>query len=205
MHLFLCWREMEDRIGTLGYSIETYLWGDSRARHTFLIACTDEHPLVFIEIDVGNPEKGIHKSMKLNIKELDEIPNTISKIEFIGETSSPIALPHLIKSAYDYVKEHPNYHVLLNNCRTFVEYLIDQMPEFHNSIPRRNGSILEYYHAQAKNEHPGALLRSKRFLKDIHDFHRRNREYKYASLLVLHMELPKLDNDNDVRIIETRL
>ncbi|CAF4066637.1 unnamed protein product [Rotaria sordida] len=159
MHLFLCWREMEDRIGTLGYSIETYLWGDSRARHTFLIACTDEHPLVFIEIDVGNPEKGIHKSMKLNIKELDEIPNTISKIEFIGETSSPIALPHLIKSAYDYVKEHPNYHVLLNNSRTFVEYLIDQMPEFHDSIPRRNGSILEYYHAQAKNEHPGALLR----------------------------------------------
>ncbi|CAF3951721.1 unnamed protein product, partial [Rotaria sordida] len=57
-----------------------------------------------------------------------EIPNTISKIEFIGETSSPIALPHLIKSAYDYVKEHPNYHVLSNNCRTFVEYLIDQIP-----------------------------------------------------------------------------
>ncbi|CAF4221606.1 unnamed protein product, partial [Rotaria sordida] len=70
---------------------------------------------------------------------------------------------------------------LSNNCRTFVEYLIDQIPEFHDSIPRRDGSILEYYHAQAKNEHPGALLR------------------------ILHMELPKLDNDNDVRIIETRL
>ncbi|CAF4034386.1 unnamed protein product, partial [Rotaria sordida] len=98
MHLFLGWREMEDQVGTLGYSIESYLWGDARARHTFLIACTNEHPLVLIEIDIGDHAKGIHKSMKLNIKELDEIPNTISKIEFIGETSSPIALPHLIKS-----------------------------------------------------------------------------------------------------------
>ena len=57
MHLFLAWREMEDRLSTIGYQIERCLWGDSRARHTYLIACTDEHPLVLIEIDMGDHDK----------------------------------------------------------------------------------------------------------------------------------------------------
>jgi len=209
MHLFLAWRAMEDRIGTIGYTIERCLWGDSRARHTFLIACTDEHPLLLIEIDVGDPKKGIHKSMRLNIRELDEVPDTICKIELIGKTSSPTALQHLIRSAQDYVKEHPDYNVLLNNCRTFVEYLIDQIPEFRNSIPRKDGSILEYYHSQEKHEHPGAIVKSKKLLKDIHDLHRSNKQYIYAAKLVLGVKLPKKDNDNDndndIQDITTRL
>ena len=48
--------------------------------------------------------KGIHKSMKLNISELEELPDTIVKLEFIGETSSPTALEHLIRSAQTYVR-----------------------------------------------------------------------------------------------------
>ncbi|CAF2397014.1 unnamed protein product [Rotaria sp. Silwood2] len=204
MHLFLCWREMGDHIGILGHSIETYLWGDARASHTFLIACTDEHPMVLIEIDIGDHAKGIRKSMKLNIVELDDVPDIICKIEFIGETKSTTAFEHLIRSAHEYIKKYPNYHVLLNNCRTFVEYLIDQIPEFHESIPRRKGSILEYYHAQAKQENPGVIAKSKEFLKDTIVLHKKNRQYKYASELVLHIELPKLNNDNYVQIIETR-
>ncbi|CAF4963159.1 unnamed protein product [Rotaria sp. Silwood1] len=196
---------MRDPIGILGHSIETYLWGDSRSRHTFLIACTDEHPMVKIEIDVGDAANGIHKSMKLNIIELDDVPDSICKTEFIGETTSPTAFEHLIRSAHDYVKKHPYYHVLLNNCRTFVEYLIDQIPEFFTSIPRRNGSILEYYHAQAKEENPGAIIRSKQSLKDIFVLHEKNRQYKYVSGLVLHIELPKFDNYDDIPIIYTRL
>ena len=205
MHLFLAWREMEDRIGTVVYTIERCLWGDSRSRHTFLIACTDEYPLILIEIDVGDPDKGIQKSMKLNICELEELPDTICKIELIGHTSSPTALKHLIRSAQNYVKEHPNYNVLLNNCRTFVEYLIDQIPEFRNSVPRRNGSILEYYHLQAKTDNPGAIVKSKQHLKDVRDFHRSNKQYKYAGKLVLDVQLPKLDDDNDIQETNTQL
>ena len=204
MHLFLGWRAMEDRVSSIGYTIERILWGDSRARHTFLIVSSDEHPLLMIEIDVGDHEKGIHKSMKLNILELEEVPSTICKIELIGETSSPTVVDHLIRSAQNYVQEHPNYHVLLNNCRTFVEYLIDQIPEFRNSVPRKNGSILEYYHSQAKHDHPGALVKSKRLLKQIRDLHRHNRDYKYANHLVFNVQSPKSDNDNNDQVTETR-
>jgi hypothetical protein len=187
---------MEDRIGHLGHTIEHCLWGDGRARHTFLLASTDEHPLVMIEIDVGDDKKGIHKSMKLNIVELDEIPKTLAKIQFIGEIKSETALTNLIQSAQNYVSNHPNYHVLLNNCRTFVEYLIDQIPEFHNSIPRKNNSILEYYHAKAKHEHPGALIKSKIFLKAIRDFHQLNKTYRYAGALILRLQSPLLNINN---------
>jgi hypothetical protein len=196
MHLFLGWRAMEDRISTVGYTIEHVLWGDSRARHTFLIACTDEYPSVLIEIDMGDREKVIHKSMKLNIRQVEELPHKMSQLELIGKTSSPRAFEHLIQSAQKYVAEHPNYHVLTNNCRTFVEYVIDQIPEFRNSLPRKDGSILEYYHSQAKHQHPGALVKSHQLLKDTRDFHRRNRQYKYAGKLVLDIQLPKENLDN---------
>jgi hypothetical protein len=205
MHLFLAWRVMEDRIGSIAYTIERCLWGDSRARHTFLIACTDEHPLLVIEIDVCDHKKGIHKGMRLNIHDLEEVPDTICKIELIGETSSPKALENLIRAAQNYVKEHPNYHVLSNNCRTFVEYLIDQIPQFRNSVPRKNGSILEYYHSREKDEHPGALVKSEHFLKEIHDLHRRNRQYKYAGKLVFNLQIFKQDHDNVVQEANTQL
>jgi hypothetical protein len=205
MHLFLCWRAMEDRISTIGYTIERCLLGDSRARHTFLIACTDEYPLVLIETDMGDHKKGIHKSMKLNVIELDQLPNTICKVEFIGETSSPTALEHLIRTAQNYVKEHPHYNALFNNCRTFVEHLIDSIPEFRNSVPRKNGSILEYHHSQAIEEHPGVLVKGEKFLKDIYHLHRHNRQYKYAGKLVFNLQLPKQDSDDNAKVIETRL
>lgn len=203
MHLFLAWRAMEDHIGTLGYTIERVLWGDSRARHTFLIACTDEHPLYLIEIDMGDVHKGIHKSMKLNLLELEEVPHTICKIEFIGETHSPTAFDTLIRSAKQYVEEHPHYNALLNNCRTFVEYLIDQIPEFRNSTPRKHGSILEYYHSRAKLEHPGAIVKSKKVLKVIRDYHRCNKEYKYTGKLVLDIPSPQEILENDTETSDT--
>ncbi|CAF2412603.1 unnamed protein product [Rotaria sp. Silwood2] len=206
MHLFLCWRPMQDRIGSLGHMIERCLWGDGRALHTFLLASTDEYPLVLIEIDVGDSKKGIRKSMKLNIIELDEIPKELAKIEFIGEIKSQNALEKLIQSAHNYVRDHPNYHVLLNNCRTFVEYLIDEIPEFHNSIPHKNNSILEYYHSQAKHEHPGALVKSKKILKQIRDIHQYNKEYKYTGKLVLDIQSLALDiNTNNVQTVEKQL
>ncbi|CAF3391259.1 unnamed protein product [Rotaria socialis] len=197
MHLFLVWREMEDQLSSIGHSIETFLWGDSRARHTFLIACTDEHPLLLMEIDLGDHAKGVRKSMKLNIVDLEEVPESISKIELIGEIKSPTALDHLIRTAETYIKEHPNYHVVLNNCRTFVEYLIDQIPELRDSVPRKNGSVLEYYHSRAKHENPGAIVKSKKMIRDIRDLHRHNKQYKYASQLVLQVELPKLDDKHN--------
>ncbi|CAF0892531.1 unnamed protein product [Rotaria sp. Silwood1] len=206
MHLFLGWRPMQDRIGSIGHAIEHCLWGDGRALHTFLLASTDEYSLVLIEIDVGDSEKGIHKSMKLNIVELDEIPKELARIELIGETKSPNALENLIQSAHNYVRDHPNYHVLLNNCRTFVEYLIDDIPEFHSSIPRKNGSILEYYHSQAKHQHPGAIVKSKNLLKRIRDRHQQNKVSKYAGKLVLH--IPRLEsyiNSNNIQTVEKQL
>ena len=205
MHLFLCWRAMEDRIGTLGQTIERCLWGDSRARHTYLIACTDEHPLLLIEIDLGDHERGIRKSMKLNIVDLDKVPSKIVKIELIGETNTPGALEHLIEEAKVYVFEHPHYHVWSNNCRTFVEHLIDQIPEFRTSIPRKNGSILEYYHAQAKEEHPGLLIQSKELLKEVRDRHRHNQQCKYTSQLVLNVQLPQRSTGDDAQALQTHL
>ena len=195
MHLFLVWRPMEDRIGALGHTIERCLWGDSRARHTFLIACTDEHPMLLIEIDLGDHEKGIRKSMKLHITDLDEVPQTISQIQLIGETKRADALEILLQSAEKYLKEHPHYNVLTNNCRTFVEYLIDRIPEFRDSIPRKHGSILEYYHSRAKEEHPGALITSKRLLKEIRDLHHETKKYDYASRLVLNITAATLNGE----------
>jgi len=182
MYLFLGWRPTEDRLCPIGHAIEYCLWGDGRACHTFLLASTDEHPLVLIEIDVGDRRKGIRKSMKLNITELNEIPKTTAKLEFLGEIKSQTALKDLIQSAHNYVFNHSNYHVLLNNCRTFVEYIIDQIPEFQNLIPRKNGSILEYYHAKSKREHPGALIKSKKFLKAI--------QYLYQYNIIKNINIP---------------
>jgi hypothetical protein len=195
MHLFLAWRAMEDPIGLLGQTIERCLWGDARARHTSLIAFTGEQSLVSIEIDIGDYNKGIRKSMKLNMTELTELPQSITHIELIGETKEPNAFEHLVRSAHIYVNEHPHYHVLSNNCRTFVEYLIDRIPEFQQTIPRRNGSILEYYHSQAKHEHPGALVKSKQLLKSIREQHRHNKVYTRTSELVLKWDLLKQNND----------
>ena len=189
MYLFLGWRSMQDRLSSFGHAIEYCLWGDGRARHTFLLASTPEHPLVLIETDLGDHSKGIQKSMKLNIIELDEIPPTLVKNVFLGRVQSPTAYDDLIKSAQDYVKKHPHYNVLLNNCRTFIEYLIDQIPEFRQTVPRKNGSILEYYHSQAKAEHPGALIKSKKLLKTIRDHHQRTHQIcKYTSQIVFNME-----------------
>ena len=188
MHLFLGWRSMEDRLASIGHIVERCLWGDGRARHTFLLASTDDHPLVMIEIDVGDVQNGIRKSMKLNIVELNEIPKTLVKTVFLGQVKSETALRDLIRSADDYVKQHPNYHVLLNNCRTFVEYLIDQIPELRDSLSRKNGSILEYYHDQAKDEHPGAIAMSKKLLKTVRALHLSNQTLKHSlqSLIPLH-------------------
>lgn len=160
MLLFLGWRPMEDRVGPVVHAIEAFLWGDARARHTFLIASTAEHPLVLIEIDVGDRKKGICKNMSLHVAQLNEIPKTFSKIEFIGKIQSETALQDLIQSAYIYVSNYSNYHVLRNNCRTFVEHLINQMlPNFFTGLPRINGSVLEYYHEKAKHDHPGLLIK----------------------------------------------
>lgn len=200
MHLFLGWRAMEDRAGHLGHTIERFLWGDGRARHTFLLASTNEHPLVLVEIDVGDHREGIRKSMKLNIVELNEIPENLAQVVFIGHVKSSMAFHDLLRSAHDYVHKNPNYHVLFNNCRTFVEYLIDHIPELHQSIPRKNGSILEYYHDQAKHEHPGAIVLSKKFLKKIRDLHQNHKISKCIDLSMLDMQNPQ---SNSVDTIST--
>lgn len=206
MHLFLVWRAMEDRISSFGHQIESFLYGDGRARHTYLLASTDEHPLVMIEIDMGDAKKLIHKSMILRIAELDTVPSNICQIQCIGYTSSPTALEDLKKAAEKYVQENPHYNVYSNNCRTFVEYLIDQIPEFRQTVPRKNGSILEYYHSRAVEEHPGALIKGKACLKEIHEYHRQNRDYKYAGRLVLNVhEIPKLNVNAEPDIINTYL
>ena len=153
MYLFLGWRLLEDQMGSVSHAIEFILWGDGRASHTFLIASTREYPLMLIEIDVGDNEKGTRKSMRLNIQELNELPKNTTSLIYIGTAQSHMALNDLIESAHVYVTNHPIYNVLKNNCRTFVEYLIDCVPEFKESIPRRNGSILEYYHHKAKTKH----------------------------------------------------
>lgn len=200
---------MEDRISSVGYTIERVLWGDSRARHTFLIACTDDHPMLMVEIDVGDRSKGIRKSMKLNIIDLTEPPTSMTHIELIGDTQNPDALDLLLKAAEKYVKENPDYNVLRNNCRTFVEHLIDEIPEFRDSIPRKNGSILEFYHEQAKKEHPGALIRGKKLLKEVRDSHRHNKTYGCTPKLVLQYEIPTAapptSENPDVETIELRL
>lgn len=197
MYLFLGWRSMEDRIGHLGHTIERFLWGDGRARHTFLLASTAEHPLVLIEIDVGDTEKGIRKSMQLNIIELNERPDKLVSIEYLGHIKSPNAYENLIQSAQSYVKSHPNYNFLLNNCRTFVEYLIDQTPEICSSAPRKNGSVLQYYHDQAKNDHPGALVKSQKLVKLLRDHHREKKEFKLTEKLVLELQQSYLNIDNN--------
>lgn len=176
MYLLLGWRSLEDQMGSISHTIEHVLWGDGRANHTFLIASTREYPLMLIEIDVGDKEKGTKKSMHLNIQELDGTPKNIANIIYIGKAQSPMALNDLIESAYIYVANHPTYNVLKNNCRTFVEYLIDRIPEFKESIPRRNGSILEYYHHKAKKEHPGILNKTKHLLEAIKEHHRKKKD-----------------------------
>ena len=172
MQIFLAWRQMDDRIGALSHCIESFLWGDARARHTYLIAATDDHLPVVLEIDVGDRKRAIRKTMQLNIVELRHLPTRLSKIELIGVSPSVDALDQLIQAAQRYVGEHPNYHVLFNNCRTFVEYVIDQIPDLSHCIPRQRGSILEFYHTRAKVEHPGMLKKLQRFRRIIRDLYR---------------------------------
>lgn len=197
MYLFLGWRSMQDRLSSIGHAIEYCLWGDGRARHTFLLVSTPEHPLVMIEIDLGDRSKGIHKSMKLNIIDLEKIPSKLVKSVFLGHVKSPTAYNDLIKSAEDYVKKHPDYNVLTNNCRTFIEYLIDQIPEFRENIPRKNGSVLEYYHRQAKVDHPGALIKTKKLLRIIRNHHQTNQICISAGQLVLNMQISSSDDETE--------
>lgn len=163
---------MENRIGAVSNRIESFLWGDARARHTYLIAATNDRLPVVLEIDVGDRKRAIHKSMKLNIVELRHLPATLSKIELIGVTTSDDALDQLILVAQQYITDYPNYHVLFNNCRTFVEYVIDQIPDMSHQTPRSRGSILEFYHAKAKVEHPGMLEKLQRSLRIVRGLYR---------------------------------
>ncbi|CAF4203072.1 unnamed protein product, partial [Rotaria sordida] len=39
---------------------------------------------------------------------------------------------NLIQSQDNYLYNHRNYYLLLNNCRTFFEYLIDEIVQYHN-------------------------------------------------------------------------
>ncbi|CAF3548661.1 unnamed protein product, partial [Rotaria sp. Silwood2] len=48
------------------------------------------------------------------------------------QIKSDKALENLIQSAHNYLYNHRNDHVLLNNCRTFFQYLIDKIAQFHN-------------------------------------------------------------------------
>lgn len=196
MHLFLCWRSMEDPIGALAQTIERILWGDSRARHTFLIACTEEHPLLMIEIDVGDRKKGIKKSMRLNIRDLDELPSNLLQVELIGETQRIDALDIILRAAENFVEENPDYNAALNNCRTFVEYIIDQIPEFIEKVPRKNGSILEYYHSKEKQEHPGALIKGKTLVREIRETYHKKKEYRTISQIKLPVAKAIANDDN---------
>ncbi|CAF3254792.1 unnamed protein product [Rotaria sp. Silwood2] len=74
------------------------LWADGRASHTFLLASTSQCRLVLIEIDVGHRKNGIQKT-----------------IEFICQIKSDKSLENLIQSPDNYLYNHRNNHILLNN------------------------------------------------------------------------------------------
>ncbi|CAF1163477.1 unnamed protein product [Rotaria sordida] len=76
---------------------------------SFLLTSTGQCRLVIIEIDVGDSKNGIEKIIK-----------------FICEIKSDEPLENLIQSLDNYLYYHRSNNILLNNCRTFVEYLIDK-------------------------------------------------------------------------------
>ncbi|CAF4338283.1 unnamed protein product [Rotaria sordida] len=82
---------------------------------SFLLTSTGQCRLVIIEIDVGDSKNGIEKIIK-----------------FICEIKSDEPLENLIQSLDNYLYYHRSNNILLNNCRTFVEYLIDKKGQFHN-------------------------------------------------------------------------
>ncbi|CAF1448157.1 unnamed protein product [Rotaria sordida] len=84
---------------------------NSEVKHTSTGQCR----LVIIEIDVGDSKNGIEKIIK-----------------FICEIKSDKPLENLIQSLDNYLYYHRSNNILLNNCRTFVEYLIDKKGQFHN-------------------------------------------------------------------------
>ena len=149
----------------MAYRIENFLWGDARAQHTCLILRTDDERLLMLEIDVGDVKHGIRKSMKLIVKPLEKLPEIFSQIELLGTISSFKVFEEILRLAEDYVTRYPKYHTLRNNCRTFIDYLVLQIPEFRERLPLRNGSVLEYYHARAKIDHPGLWAKVKRRMR----------------------------------------
>ncbi|CAF1325600.1 unnamed protein product [Rotaria sordida] len=64
--------------------------------------------------------------------ELNEISKYIQRIEFMCQIKSDKLLENLIQSQDNYLYNHRNYYLLLNNCRTFFEYLIDEIVQYHN-------------------------------------------------------------------------
>ena len=103
--------------------------------------------------------------MKLMIQPLEKVPGVFSQIEWIGTIDSFKAFDELLRIAEDYVTKYPRYHTLRNNCRTFIDYLVMQIPEIRDGLPKKNGSVLEYYHARAKHDHPGFWTNFKRRIK----------------------------------------
>ena len=162
LHVYLAWRPMQHKLAALAYRIENFLWGDARAQHTCLVLRTDDERFLMIEIDVGDVKHGIRKSMKLIVQPLEKLPEVFSHVELLGTVGSFKVFEEILRLAEDYVTKYPKYNTLRNNCRTFIDHIILQIPEFRDRLPMKNGSVLEYYHARAKIEHPGIWAKTKR-------------------------------------------
>lgn len=171
MEVYLAWRPMKHRLAAMAYRIENFIWGDARAQHTCLIFATSDQRLLMIEIDVGDVKHGIQKSMKLIVQPLEKLPAIFSQIERIGTIDSFKTFEEILRLASDYVTRYPKYHTLRNNCRTFIDYLLLEIPEIREGLPKKNGSVLEYYHAKAKLEHPGLWLIIKRRIQVMFYLH----------------------------------
>jgi hypothetical protein len=141
-HVFVGYQPLTDPIGPIGAKVERFIWGDSRAQHTFLIFAAESCPMIIMEIQPSSS-----KRLLLEVSETNELRQQMLRTNYLGVAN--VDIKYLTRLGVQFTTTH-RYHFYSKNCRTFVEHLVAHIPEFNN-LPRLKNSILDYQHKKNKN------------------------------------------------------
>ncbi|KAL0482004.1 ATP-dependent Clp protease ATP-binding subunit ClpX [Acrasis kona] len=142
LRLYLGFQPLTDRIGPVLERIEMKIWGDARARHAYLVAIDENEEMTLIEIKMTP-----RKNLILVFKKIECFKMNTLQLEYLGATVLNIGSLKSLSNMF--IERHRRYSFHSTNCRMFVEYIIDNIPEL-SCLEKRNGSILEHFHYKAK-------------------------------------------------------
>lgn len=133
-------------------SIETAIWGDARAKHTYVVV----QPAPHAAADASEPvwrRLEIIRGREATTIVADDLP--VAPVEgaallLVGWTAMTLSE---LNEAVDQLREnHLRYDAFRNNCRTFVDHLLPIVCNAGHTWPDGEASALEWIHAQKKAE-----------------------------------------------------